>query len=105
MEEATGLLLETGFRIAICRLVLSDKASLRYTLVDYHCMLKVKACMDQFAEGLEELDVLDIIRKHPDAMRPFFVDECRPFTAGGFVYMYMRQTYKLVSIQFGVTSS
>ena len=89
MDEAATVLLETGYRKAICRLELSDKISLRSTLVDYHCMLKVKALMDQFAEGLQELHVLDMMRKHSDIMRPFFVDECRPFTAGGHIYMYI----------------
>ena len=90
VDEAAGVLLETGFRKAICNLGLSDKASLRSTIVDYHCMLKVKASMDQFAEGLQELHVLDVMKKHPDVMRQFFVDECRPFTAGAYIYMSMQ---------------
>ena len=37
---------------------MSDKSALRSTLLDYHCMVKVKAQMDQFAEGLDELGVM-----------------------------------------------
>ena len=80
----------TPTQVQCCNLGLSDKASLRSTIVDYHCMLKVKASMDQFAEGLQELHVLDVMKKHPDVMRPFFVDECRPFTAGAYIYMSMQ---------------
>eukprot|EP00731_Ephydatia_muelleri_P026180 Em0018g280a len=43
------------------------------TLIDYHLILKVKACMDQFCEGLETLGVGSIVRKNPSVLRQFFV--------------------------------
>ena len=50
--------------------------------MDYHCMLKVKAAMDQFAEGLEELHVLEVMRKHSILMKPLFVNNTKLLTAG-----------------------
>ena len=50
IDEAAELILSTGFRKPLCSLALEDKASLKSILLDYHCMLKVKAEMDQFAE-------------------------------------------------------
>ena len=82
MDEATSLLLETGFSKPICELTLSDKSLLRSSLLDYHCMLKVKACMKQYMEGLNELGILDMIKKHPEAMKPLFVFEKQVLTSG-----------------------
>ena len=66
MDEAAELLLSTGFRKPICSLAMEDKECLRLVLLDYHCLLKVKAEMDQFAEGLKSLGVLDMMKRHPD---------------------------------------
>ena len=38
--------------------------------------------MDQFSEGLEVLDVLGMVRINPGIMKPLFVDEQKPLTAG-----------------------
>ena len=43
MDEAAELLLSTGFRKPICSLAMEDKECLRSVLLDYHCLLKVKA--------------------------------------------------------------
>ena len=50
MNEAAELLLSTGFQKPICSLAMEDKECLRSVLLDYHCLLKVKAEMDQFAD-------------------------------------------------------
>ena len=44
-------------------------------------MLKVKACMDQYMEGLNELGILDMIKKHPEATKPLFVFEKQVLTS------------------------
>ena len=82
IDEAANLLQETGYRKPICHLKMSHKDGLRSTLVDYHCMLKVKAAMDQFAEGLEELHVLEVMRKHSILMKPLFINNTKLLTAG-----------------------
>lgn len=55
VDEVQSLLQETGYKKPVTKLSVADKTSLRSILIDYHCMVRVKACMDQFAEGLEEL--------------------------------------------------
>ena len=73
IDEALSLLMETGFNKPICQLKLSDKTYIRAVLVDYHLMVKVKMQMDQFAEGLQELKVLDLIRAQPPLLKPLFL--------------------------------
>lgn len=80
MEELQALLLETGFSRPLNNLNLSDKNSLRSTLVDYHCMVKAKASIDHFAQGLGH--ALDLIRTYTEYSRPLFVAESTVLTAG-----------------------
>ena len=51
-------------------------------LVDYNCILKVKSAMDQFCEGLQEIQVFDMLKKYPVLMKPFFMDCGSAITAG-----------------------
>ena len=57
---------------SINKLTLNDRSDLKSALIDHHCMLKVKGYMDQFIEGLDALGVMSVIRKYPQAMKPFF---------------------------------
>ena len=84
IDEAASLLMETGFRKPLSKLDMNDKPSLRSSLIDFHCLLKSKAAIDQFAEGLSHLHVLDRMRHLPDLMKPLFVNESKPLTAGKF---------------------
>ena len=95
VDEAIDFLVVTGYRKAICNLGLQDKESLKAALLDYHCLLKVKAEMDQFINGLADVGVLEYVRKHPDLLKPLFTD-CyhKPLTAGelicgSYVFMYL----------------
>ena len=89
MDEAAELLLSTGFRKPLCSLAMEDKECLRSVLLDYHCLLKVKAEMDQFAEGLKSLGVLDMLKRHPDLFSSLFVDGgSTPLTPGTCYDMY-----------------
>ncbi len=76
------MLQDTGYKKPIERLTLADKISVKAVLIDYHCMIKVKACMDQFAEGLQELQTLEIMKKYPELMKPLFVFNEEVITAG-----------------------
>ncbi len=85
-EVAIDLLLATGYRKALCSLCLEDRDSIQSALLDYHCMLKVKAEMDQFSEGLADVGVLKYVKKYPDLMKSLFIcDESKLITAGEFV--------------------
>ena len=86
VDEAAALLYETGFRKAGSLLTVADKDNVKSVLVDYHCMLKVKACMDQFAGGLQELNVIAKMDQYPNIMKPLLVDEPKVLTAGMLFY-------------------
>ncbi len=83
-EDCVSLLLETGFHKPLLSLTVADKPSICTTLKYYHAFVKVKAELDQFVEGLKALGVLELTRKHPDLMRPLFVDviDCQKLTKG-----------------------
>lgn len=85
IDEASEMLLSTGYRKALSRLSLEDKANIRAALLDYHCMLKVKAEMDQFGEGLADAGVLQYVKQYPGIMKPLFTcDEYKPVSAGKY---------------------
>ena len=82
-EEATDQLHQNGYRKPLCRLDLNDKNTLKSALVDYHCLLKVKAAMDQFCDGLQQVGVLQLVRTHSKLFKPLFVaDTSRALTPG-----------------------
>ena len=82
-EEATDQLHQSGYRKPLCRLDLNDKNTLKSALVDYHCLLKVKAAMDQFCDGLQRVGALQLVRTHPKLLKPLFVaDTSRVLTPG-----------------------
>ncbi|KAL5469173.1 hypothetical protein EMCRGX_G030387 [Ephydatia muelleri] len=72
-DIAISYLAECGYTQPISTLQWKMKDDIVSTLIDYHLILKVKACMDQFCEGLETLGVGSIVRKNPSVLRQFFV--------------------------------
>ena len=58
---------------------------IKSSLIDYHCILKVKAEMDQFLDGLSIFGILDAVRAKPDVMKPLFVmQSSKKISAGNF---------------------
>ena len=77
------LLFETGYRKPPRSFTLADRNEIVSLLTTYHCLIKVKAEVDQFIEGLKVLNVDELVRKHPNEMKPFFLDGFfEPLTAG-----------------------
>lgn len=75
-------LLTTGFQKPVCALDMEDRDNIRGALVDYHCLLRVKAEMDQFRD---DVGVLEFVRQNPDLMRPMLTDSCHGrITAGNY---------------------
>ena len=68
------LLLETGYRNPLRTLICDDKAAIKTAISDYHTLVKIKPEIDQFANGLKVLNVLECM-KYPSMMAPLFVDE------------------------------
>ena len=84
VDEILALLMETGYRKPVLHLTLQDKVGLRAVLLDYHCLLKVKGAMDQYAEGLQQLRVLDLIQKFNVLTKPFFVSDGKKITTSEY---------------------
>ena len=64
-------ILETGYRKPLSILSVSDKAAVASTLKT-HVLARVKPELDQFADGLNSLGVLEAVKSHPQLMTPFF---------------------------------
>lgn len=67
-----SILLETGFRLALCHLTCADKKLIKSAIRDYHSLVKIKPELDQFADGLKTLGVLEAMKKQPSLMTPLF---------------------------------
>jgi hypothetical protein len=78
-EIAANALYETGY---IKLPTVSDKHCIIASLLDYHCMIKVKAAMDQFIHGLKTLGVHNAVSLNPQLMRNYFVYSSRKVCGG-----------------------
>ena len=72
---------------------MEDKLTLSNMLLNYHCMVKVKAAMDQFLDGLQYLGLLDSIREDPATWRIFFVAADVAVDAGKCKYTTCMHVY------------
>lgn len=97
IDEAAALLNETGYRKAVCSLRLSDRPAVVGALLDYHMMIKVKAEMDQFKEGLQTLGYLDVLQSDPSIWEPYFIHANQPLTTG-MVVTSMTYLHVLISV-------
>ena len=80
-DSATAdIVLETGYRKPLG--TVSDKEEIIRVLKRYHTLIKVKAEIDQFIEGLQCLGIDHLIKEHPDLMEPLFVNKNKSLTAG-----------------------
>ena len=69
--ESEGILLETGYSKPLTLIQLNDSkciVSSLMSLIDYRCVIKVKAAVDQFLDGLRAPGVADYVCKHPELM-------------------------------------
>lgn len=80
-EEMSTLLFETGYSKPVTMLSIADIPEIRSTLVDYCCILKVKAAMDQFKEGLDIAGLGRYLREKPELIKPLFVNSQKALTA------------------------
>ena len=51
-------------------------------MATYHTLVKVKAQIDQFVDGLRSVSVYEQIKNYPDLMQPLFVYQTSKLTAG-----------------------
>ncbi len=86
-EEYEALILETGFSKPLCKLKLSDVEVIRASLLDYHCLVKSKAPMDQFKEGLDQVRLGKFLRSHPDELKPMFMPNVNDQLTSGIIFV------------------
>ena len=83
-----GALLETGDMMPFTYLAIQDKQDILSTLIDYHCLIKPKAAMDQFAEGLQYAGVLHYIKHHDSLLRDQLRYQPSILTAGKYRFRW-----------------
>ena len=76
-----SILLETGCHMVLSSLKISDKANLLSLMIDYHCIIKPKAAIDQFVEGLSCSGAMHYVEHYPDIMKLLFCQVKSPLTA------------------------
>lgn len=80
-EENQSILLEAGCHMVLSSLKLSDKANLLSIMIDYHCIIKPKAAIDQFVEGLSSTGVMHYVQHYPNIMKALFCQAKSSLTA------------------------
>ena len=81
-SDTSGLLLETGYRKPLTCVTLNDREEIAVVLKLYHTLIKVKAEIDQFVDGLQCLGIDWYIKQYPELMESVFVNEPKTLTAG-----------------------
>ena len=85
IDDAVPLLYDTGYTKSINDLRLIDKSAIIMALIDYHLMVKVKAEMDQFKDGLVTLGFLRFLVSMPKEWESYFLTPHRKVNAGDMV--------------------
>lgn len=61
---------------------MGDQEEITSILLDYHLIIKVKCCLDQFVDGLEVLNIHTELKRNPDLWKPIFVQHASSLTTG-----------------------
>lgn len=88
-SEPESVLLETGYNKPLSLLTMEDLDNILSYIIDYHCLIKVKASMDQFIDGLISGGIMDNIRSHSQLLKPMFCPDPSQLTAG----IWLQQCY------------
>ena len=74
IDDVSALVTDTGYRVALTQLKVTDKENLCKAVREYHTLIKVLLEINQFGEGLESLGVLTMMRKYPNLLQPYFIN-------------------------------
>ena len=85
MTSNFNLLLDCGFVKPTTLVKLEDKVEIIQAIALNYAILRSKAELDQFCEGLQSCGVLDAIRKYPQLTRDFFTINGRPQLTSGIL--------------------
>jgi len=90
-DDLSYLVTDTGFRVPLSCVKVTDKTSLCKAVREYHTIIKILPEVNQFGEGLEVLGVLTMMRKYPELLSDYFIDkEKKPINKGMLVAIQMR---------------
>lgn len=82
-----GYFHETGYRKAV---KLENRDEIVQVMANYHTLLKVKAQIDQFLDGLRCLLIDEEIQRYPQLMQPLFVQKAgKKLTAGKCAFIVL----------------
>ena len=82
-DECTRYMKTARRILQLISLTLNDRDEIVGVLTLYHTLIKVKAEIDQFVEGLQCLGIDWYIKQYPELMEPVFVNiNCKSLTAG-----------------------
>uniref|UniRef100_A0A1X7V4W6 Uncharacterized protein n=1 Tax=Amphimedon queenslandica TaxID=400682 RepID=A0A1X7V4W6_AMPQE len=73
VHNALDMLCSTGYRKPMESFTLTDKDSLKSSLLNYHLLYKVKCETDLFIQELETAEIVTIIRTSPDVFKGLFM--------------------------------
>ena len=82
-----SIILETGFRKPLSLLVLEDKSRIQ-EVIKAHVILRVKAELDQFCQGLVTCGIHDAMQNHPTLMAPCFLWTGVDLTPGAVLVLW-----------------
>ena len=81
-EETLSLVAETGYRRPLGTLALQFCDELSMALRQYYTVVRGQVELCQFVDVLKTYGVLDLIREHPELMKPLLVLEKHELTKG-----------------------
>ena len=85
--ESNYVLSDSGFTRPSVLVKESDKVDIVQALALHDVILRSKAELDQFCEGLESCGVLGAIRQNSDLARKYFcIDGCEKLTSGMLIF-------------------
>lgn len=85
VPDVESLLLETGFSKPLSLLCMEDQNSIVSSITDYHCLIKVKAAMDDFMDGLASGEILESVKRFSHILHPLFYPVHSNMTAGKLI--------------------
>lgn len=71
-DNVIDVMIDAGCTV-LGKLLPKDRMTIVQTLSLHHCLLSVKAELDQMCDGLKLLGVLDASRQHPELFSRFFL--------------------------------
>lgn len=72
MELDIDILSQVGYDMPLADTVQAHKPPIVKAVTLHHCILSVKAELDEIGNGLQTLGVLGILKKYPDQQKSYF---------------------------------